>query len=318
VKKPGYTFIVVGALLLAMGVLPFVGVQDAFAQATTATLSPAKDNSLFSEGGSNGAGDFLFIGRTSGRGGGATRRALLAFDVAVNVPEGATITGAALTLNMSRTITGGQVSTMHKVTADWGEGTSDAAQQEGRGTGAANGDATWTNRFSGGETWQTQGGDFEATASATLSVAGGGTYTWTSPEMVADVQSWLDNPDNSFGWLIRGNESTTQTAKRFDSKDNGTLANRPVLEITYEVAAQAEPTPEPTATAVLAPTATAVPPTPAPATTEAPQPVLISEPAPPVTGDVQVPGIVLMGLSVLGALFLVSGGLMLRPQRRRE
>lgn len=316
VKKPGYTFLVVGALLLAMGVLPFVGVQDAFAQATTATLNPTKDNSLFSEGGSNGAGDFLFIGRTSGRGGGATRRTLLAFDVAGAVPAGATITGAALTLNMSRTTAGAQAATLHNILADWGEGTSNAVQQEGRGTGATTGDATWTQRFSSGEAWQAQGGDFEATVSATVTVGGGGTYTWTSAEMIADVQSWLDDPDTSFGWLIRGNESATQTAKRFDSKDNGTLANRPVLEITYEVAAQAEPTPEPTE--VPEPTATAVPPTTDPATTEAPEPVLISEPTPPVTGDVQVPGIVLMGLSVLGAIFLLSGGLILRPRRREK
>ena len=192
---------------------------------------------------------------------------------------------------MSRTSSGGQASTAHKVTADWGEGASNAAQQEGRGAGAAKGDATWSNRFLGGETWQTQGGDFEATASAALSVGGGGKYTWTSAEMIADVQSWLDEPDSNFGWIIRGNENTIQTSKRFDSKENCTLANRPILEITYEVAAQAEPTPEPTATAVPptatpVPTPTAVPPTPVPATTEAPQPVLISEPAPPVTGDV--------------------------------
>ena len=25
--------------------------------------------------------------------------------------------------------------------------------------------------------------------------------------MVTDVQSWLDNPANNFGWLVLGNES---------------------------------------------------------------------------------------------------------------
>ena len=47
--------------------------------------------------------------------------------------------------------------------------------------------------------------------------------------------------------------------------------------------------------------------------------MLISEePDLPVTGDVQVPNIVLMGISLLGAFFLMTGGLILRPRRRKR
>ena len=35
-----------------------------------------------------------------------------------------------------------------------------------------------------------------------------GQYTWSSAQMVADVQGWLDNPASNFGWLMLGDEST--------------------------------------------------------------------------------------------------------------
>ena len=54
---------------------------------------------------------------------------------------------------------------------------------------------------------QTQGGDFSATVSASQSVGAIGQYTWSSAQMVADVQSWLDNPASNFGWLVLGDES---------------------------------------------------------------------------------------------------------------
>src|SRR5690606_21277302 len=97
-------------------------------------------NTLFDDGSgttSNGAGQHLFAGRVGGGGGGAIRRGLLAFDVAAMVPAGATITNAALTLNMSKSISGDQSVSLHRTLADWGEAASDAAGDEGMGTAAA-------------------------------------------------------------------------------------------------------------------------------------------------------------------------------------
>src|SRR4029453_11532934 len=48
-----------------------------------------------------------------------------------------------------------------------------------------------------------------------------------------DVQSWLNEPGTNFGWLIRGDEAVNQTAKRFDSSENGTVSRRPSLTIDY-------------------------------------------------------------------------------------
>ena len=53
--------------------------------------------------------------------------------------------------------------------------------------------------------------------------------------MVADVQAWLDQPSGNFGWLLLGGESTSATSKRFDSKENDTPANRPVLEVEFSL-----------------------------------------------------------------------------------
>src|SRR5262249_11447282 len=70
--------------------------------------------------------------------------------------------------------------------------------------------------------------------SASTIVSAIGTYTWgSSSQMVADVQDWLDAPSANFGWIVIGEESTPTTAKRFDSRENPTPANRPKLTIVF-------------------------------------------------------------------------------------
>jgi hypothetical protein len=72
-----------------------------------------KDNTLFSTGTtSNGAGEFVFSGRT---GGGTMQRAVLAFDVAGALPAGAKITEASLTLSLVQTNSGPQAHSLHRV-----------------------------------------------------------------------------------------------------------------------------------------------------------------------------------------------------------
>ena len=139
-------------------------------------------------------------------------------------------------MNVSRTQAGAQTIQLHRLLADWGQGTSDALFNEGTGTQATLGDATWLHRFHDTEFWQTPGGDITDAPSASTTVTGGGGYTWGStPEMVADVQGWLSNPAGNFGWLLLGNEGLSQTAKRFDSMENATAANRPMLVIEYRI-----------------------------------------------------------------------------------
>ena len=52
--------------------------------------------------------------------------------------------------------------------------------------------------------------------------------------MIADVQMWLDDPGSDYGWLLLGDESTTRTTKRFDTRENSVPSNRPVLTVEFE------------------------------------------------------------------------------------
>ena len=226
------------ALVLATFTLP--------SQAVIVALSPDKDNTIYEESGttSNGAGDYLFAGDTKGITGTGSRRALLAFDVATSVPAGATINSAVVRLTLTRTISGSRSVSLHRLTSDWGAALSDATGQEGRGAAALAGDATWTNNFSGTSTWSAAGGDFIGGASASQSIGAVGDYDWNSTATtVADVQGWLDNPSQNFGWVLIGDEGVAGSAKRFNSGDNA--ANQPMLTIDYT------PVPEPS-TALLA------------------------------------------------------------------
>jgi hypothetical protein len=73
---------------------------------------------------------------------------------------------------------------------------------------------------------------FAQTASATKAVSAVGFYTWSSTAaLVADVQSWVDNPSSNHGWVIKGNEATATTVKRFESRE--AAANHPLLVVSY-------------------------------------------------------------------------------------
>ena len=43
----------------------------------------------------------------------------------------------------------------------------------------------------------------------------------------------LDSPATDYGWILIGNETTPGSAKRFDTRENATIANRPQLTITF-------------------------------------------------------------------------------------
>ena len=198
------------------------------------TIGPSKDNTLYEDPDkvvSNGAGQYFFAGQTAL---GQTRRGLISFDIASSIPAGATIDSVRLSLNMSRTSSGDEPVELRRVLADSSEGTTDADEEEGKGAAAAAGDATWEHRTFDTVTWELPGGDFSSAASASTQVCAKERYTWGSTaEMVADVQGWLDGRSTNFGWILLGNEESGKSSKRFDTKENETGANRPVLTIEY-------------------------------------------------------------------------------------
>ena len=232
--------------LLALAVAAALGaLAGSLASAGTININPSKDNTLYEydplDGDkSNALGFHFFAGET---GMNELRRGVLAFDIAGNVPSGSTITAVSLSVNMSRTPTNtAYVVELHRLLADWGEGTSVAPGEEGDGAPATPNDATWRHRFFDTMFWSAQGGDFSATVSASQLVGPVGQYTWSSAQMVADVQAWLDNPASNLGWLVLGDETAIATAKRFDTRES---TSPPMLTIEFIRASRMTPSPRP-------------------------------------------------------------------------
>ena len=176
------------------------------------------------------------------------RRGLVSFNIEKMIPAGSRVTHAELILSMSRSVGGEHLVNLHRVLSEWGEGQSDAPGHEGRGVDAALGDATWLYRKFTNALWVQPGGDYALAVSSAASISNeSAIYTWEStPAMVNDVQHWVDSivatgvqfwqedSESNFGWILIGEEDSPRTAKRFDSKENKILNNRPLLVISYE------------------------------------------------------------------------------------
>jgi PKD repeat protein len=215
----------------------------AVAATSTVTISASQDSTIYSESSNgNGGDDEMVAGNAANLTPTAVgvRRALMEFDVAGNLPSGASVTAASLQLRCTFTAVtnpiGAHTFDLHRLTSGWTEGTS-VAISAGIGAIATGGDVTWAESTSGSTPWGTAGGDFTGTISASRLVNATGSYTWASTAtMVSNAQLWLDTPANNHGWILRGDESSTtgRTVKWFGTRQNGTPAFRPMLSVTFQ------------------------------------------------------------------------------------
>jgi hypothetical protein len=216
-------------------------------------LGANHDTTIFQNNVSNSAGAApgIFAGTN---GAVSPRRGLISFDLS-SIPTNATITGVQLTLTVGQIAgSGGSGGTSTETiglfasTRAWGEGTTGASSSiggGGQGSAANPGDATWSSAAFQQTAWTTPGGDFDPTASASLLLAGatpGVSFTWLStPQLVSDVQGWLDTPTTNFGWeLINADEHDATTFDAFYSREGmsvaGVTANQlPELQVTFTV-----------------------------------------------------------------------------------
>ena len=225
----------------------------AFASAASVTIGGAsdaniaadvKDATIFQDpvGNSNGAGPGMFAGTN---GSNSPRRGLIEFNVAGNVPAGATINSVQMLLFLGQTAGGSGGSfniSLYSLSAPWGEGTTGSTSTMIGGTGqgfAANpGDATWGYSSYNTVPW-TSGGAFAASASATTSVGAtlNASSTWSTAAMATDVQGWLDNPSTNYGWaVLNGVEGTSNSFRAFWTKEASTASLRPELIVNYTAA----------------------------------------------------------------------------------
>jgi hypothetical protein len=210
--------------------------------ADTVMLVSSRDTTIYQANSRNsdGGAPSMDAGNNSD---GSACRALIGFDIANNIPAGSTITSVQLSLVLAHrpmNETMQRQVELHPLLADWGEGTAgQGTGTNGAGTGymthADGTSATWSHRFYDTVPWTNPGGDFVATASGstmvgtTINVA----YLWNStPAMVNDVQSWLDNPSSNFGWLLLGDESAASVERVFLTREAPT-GGQPLLVVTY-------------------------------------------------------------------------------------
>ncbi|HUB24355.1 MAG TPA: hypothetical protein VL992_02920 [Tepidisphaeraceae bacterium] len=243
-----------GCTLLAMAGITAGGASHA--RADMITIGASQDCTLL--GGSDAttnaslADPGIFVG-TDGQDN--PKRGLIEFNIAAAVPAGATITGVSLQMTVGQVAGSGggsgggsgaaETISLFDESQAWGQPTNIAGSTSfgGTGHGAAPdpGDATWNYAFYNTMAWNIAGGDWSSSLTdiADASVTGTLTaFTWSSANMVADVQNWLDNPTGNFGWIIKNTNETTATDFRAfwsaqGAAADGNLSLAPALTITY-------------------------------------------------------------------------------------
>jgi len=205
-------------------------------KADTLSLPAAADTFINSGSPGNSAGgNAWFDAGADGQLTPGVRRGLLRFNL-TSLPSGATITSAVVQLTVIRVPFSGPINStfdLRRVTAAWGEGTNSGSS----GLPAVTGDATWTARILGTANWTAAGALNDAAANASASTPVGSTpnatYLWSGAGLVSDVQLWLNNPSQNFGWLLTSqDEASGRTVRGFAARENG--ASVPMLQIGYK------------------------------------------------------------------------------------
>jgi glucose/arabinose dehydrogenase len=201
--------------------------------AATATLSIAEDTFINSGNPGNNAGrnGWFDAGRD---GAGGIRRGLLRFDL-TGIPAGSTVTSASLQLTVVKVPGAGPANStfdLFRLLAGWNEGT----KIGNNGGPATAGETTWNARMLGTANWTAPGAKADATATPSASTAvgsAGGNYSWSGSGVIADVQRWVNDPSQNFGWLLasRG-ESASRSVRGFASREGG----GGTLVVTYTAA----------------------------------------------------------------------------------
>ncbi len=216
------------------------------ARAETVTLKAAADTSLHEvfPGNNLGAEQDLPAGAVGSRNGGKRTRALFKFDFTGKIPPNATLTSASLKITVVQRPSAGVASMfdLHRMLVDWGEGKKTTGKS---GAAASAGEVTWNNRSHPSTPWGAPGAkaatDFAEKVSAALLMNSSTAYTFgPTPDLLADVQAWINDPAANFGWiLISEKENTSSTARRISAKE-GPAASAPTLVVEFTI-----PTAEP-------------------------------------------------------------------------
>lgn len=223
-------------IYLAISLTLMVGV-NLLSQTSEIEVTATIDNTIFKDSElSNGVGQYVFTGTTRV---GVTKRALVMFKLDSIVPDDLEVDSAHIVMVPTKVKPGSTEVKIYKVATEWGEGSSEATDGDGKGAPATVNDATWTFSKFNTDRWIKKGGDYAFVASDTATVSLGENTIFSSPTITADVKFWLKNPQMNFGWIFIGDESNTQTSVKFASKDNADNSMWPKLKIYYQGATSA-------------------------------------------------------------------------------
>jgi hypothetical protein len=130
-------------------------------------------------------------------------RSFVEFDVS-SIPSGSTVNTATLTLCATRVPGSTRTIDLHRITASWVETT-----------------LTWNNQPS-------------VAASVTDSTTTPGSPACMTWDVAADVQLWIDGTANE-GWRAKDSVEGqgTRYITEFAARENGTPADRPILDVNY-------------------------------------------------------------------------------------
>jgi RHS repeat-associated protein len=173
-----------------------------------------------------GAGQGLWAGTDTG----VIHRSLLQFDLR-QIPLGATNISAQLSLWHLYQNSVAMTLHAYRATTSWQEGTGPDSTAVCTGDGA-----TWYET-TGGVSWKTQGGDFDAaTASSQVSIAANEAPQWDTFDVSGAVGQWQSGQKPNLGLIVKSdNESLVAgNATVFASDDYSSAASlRPKLQVTY-------------------------------------------------------------------------------------
>ena len=179
---------------------------------TLVTLSPSADVEVWADNPTlnYGSAPSMATSPATWQGVDHIKRGLIKFDLS-SIPSGAIVSDVKLRLYHITTAAFARTLAVHKASTSWTES---------------------------GATWANFGNSFDATSSATDN------FSWPSDlngvwDLTNDVQDMVNGTISNNGWVIKDNsEATYQNFYwNFATKENVTTAIRPVLEVTYTVAA---------------------------------------------------------------------------------
>jgi hypothetical protein len=171
-------------------------------------LSQTEHTTVFGDAlnNSGGGAPFVFVGRDEWSGG--ERRALLQFDISA-LPANAVVQNVDLILHVDNVQD--EVSFLilsaHKLRQSWvagigGQFVNADNPQGNNGSLSPTPAATWITR-DGLLAWIIPGATSSPLESARTLLGPTGTYDLTGQGMVADVESWRQNPGTNFGWILQ-------------------------------------------------------------------------------------------------------------------